>query len=91
MKFKWFIWLSIAVMIVLSFMSNAAQACPNCFASTTKKVLHTYYLSAVFLSLLPFGVVAFISTWLLRHKRNSSHNNSTTRNPQNQRLPASLE
>lgn len=83
MKSNWFIWLSLLVLVSLCFVSSSAQACPNCFASTSKKVLHTYYLSAVFLSLLPFGVVTFISVWYFRNKRNLSRNKHSTCTSQN--------
>ena len=33
-------------------------ACPNCYASLGRRLLNTYYLSTIFLSLLPFAIVA---------------------------------
>lgn len=32
-------------------------ACPSCYASLGSRLLHTYYLSTIFLSLLPFAII----------------------------------
>lgn len=38
----------------------AALACPNCYAASDTRVLHTYYLSAFLLTLLPFAIIGSI-------------------------------
>ena len=43
--------------VVLLLGPTTALACPACYASLSSRVLHSYYLSAVFLSLLPFAIV----------------------------------
>jgi len=48
---------------------SRSETCTVCFASTAKNVLHTYYVNAIFLSLLPFGILGFISIWSIRKKR----------------------
>jgi hypothetical protein len=35
-------------------------ACPNCYASLGGRLLHTYYLSTIFLSLLPFAIIVTV-------------------------------
>ena len=50
-------------------ISTLADACPNCFGSTDKKVLYTYYVSAIFLSIMPFAIIGSIAGWLLLQKR----------------------
>jgi hypothetical protein len=51
----------------LALGAGGAAACPSCYGSLESKVLDTYYLSTVMLSLLPFALVAAIATlgWLL--------------------------
>lgn len=85
MKIARIAWISVVIMVLLFLVSNSAQACPNCFASTTKKVLQTYYVSAIFLSLLPFGVLAFISIWIFRYKRHLSGTKSSLADSQSRR------
>jgi hypothetical protein len=48
--------------LILLFLANplAALACPNCYASSDTRVLHTYYLSAFILTLLPFAIIGAI-------------------------------
>ncbi|MFQ5637681.1 MAG: hypothetical protein ACE5IR_06760 [bacterium] len=50
-------------------------SCPVCFSSASKNVLHTYYISAAFLTLLPFTVLGVIFYWVKSQKR-MSHPNS---------------
>jgi hypothetical protein len=38
----------------------AAMACPYCYASSGTHLLHTYYLSTVLLTLLPFAIIGSI-------------------------------
>jgi hypothetical protein len=51
----------------LALGAGRAVACPSCYGSLESKVLDTYYLSTVMLSLLPFALVAAITAlgWLL--------------------------
>jgi hypothetical protein len=51
----------------LALGAGRAAACPSCYGSSESKVLDTYYLSTVMLSLLPFALVAAIAGlgWLL--------------------------
>lgn len=72
MKKTWYAWFALVLVVFLLLMANSAQACPNCFASSDKRVLHTYYASALFLSLLPFGIVGFILAWFYFSKRQTS-------------------
>lgn len=48
----------------------AAMACPNCYASTDRDILDTYYLSTSLLTLLPFGIVGVLMM-VARHFRES--------------------
>ncbi len=43
--------------IVCLSLPGWAEACPVCFSSATEEVLHTYYLSAAMLTLLPLLVI----------------------------------
>jgi hypothetical protein len=51
----------------------AVNSCPNCFGASEKDVLHTYYFSAILLSLLPFGIVTVLSIWITRNHRKTEH------------------
>jgi hypothetical protein len=57
----------LTVAAALALDAGHAAACPSCYGSAASKVLDTYYLSTVMLSLLPFAVVAAIAGlgWLL--------------------------
>lgn len=44
----------------------AARACPNCYAASPGRVLNTYYLSTLLLSLLPFVIIAAVAVVGLR-------------------------
>jgi hypothetical protein len=43
--------------LALTLSPVAALACPACYSSMGSHLLNTYYVSAIFLSLLPFAVV----------------------------------
>ena len=61
--------LKFAVAAIVIFLTGLpAQACPTCFSSATKEVLQSYYFSAAFLSLLPFGLVLFVVVWFRKQK-----------------------
>lgn len=53
--------------VLMACSAASAIACPSCYGSVEKNVLDTYYMSAVALSLLPFGIVGTIAIlgWLL--------------------------
>jgi hypothetical protein len=51
---------SLFVVAVLAASPLAALACPNCYASSDTRVLHTYYFSAFLLTLLPFAIIGSI-------------------------------
>ena len=55
-KFKNILFIQI-ISLVLHFLSGTAFSCPTCFSGTNTEVLHTYYISAVMLILLPFGII----------------------------------
>ena len=69
---KIYLYWVLAIGIGAILFPSVAQTCPFCFSSTTKEVLHTYYLSVIFMSLLPFGVVGGIAIWIYRNKRSVS-------------------
>jgi len=43
--------------LTIAASPTAVVACPSCYASLGSRLLHTYYLSTIFLSLLPFAVI----------------------------------
>lgn len=45
------------VAATLAAIPSTVLACPNCYASLGSRLLHTYYLSTIFLSLLPLAVI----------------------------------
>lgn len=47
------------LLAAVTFVATPATvlACPNCYASLGSRLLHTYYLSTIFLSLLPFATI----------------------------------
>lgn len=55
--------------VILLLAPATALACPQCYAASNGRVLVTYYLSAAFLSLLPFAVVGTVAAVALRMKR----------------------
>jgi hypothetical protein len=57
------------ILIVFLLIPAFGQACPKCFASTSKQVLHAYYISIAFMGLIPFGIVGSILGWLLFKQR----------------------
>lgn len=55
-----------SVLAALLFIApRASQACAKCFGASDTKVLRTYLLSGVMLSLLPIALLAFIG-WMVR-------------------------
>lgn len=57
--------------VIVSLLANAAHACPNCFASSKSQALEAYYVSILFMALIPFGMVAALFFWL-RHRLRST-------------------
>ena len=47
----------VLVAATLTAIPSTVLACPSCYASLGSRLLHTYYLSTIFLSLLPFAVI----------------------------------
>ena len=43
--------------IIAAYLPRAAAACPQCYGSEPTRVLWTYYLSTVLLSLLPAAII----------------------------------
>ncbi len=56
----------LAGLTALLLRATAARACPNCYAASPTRVLSTYYLSTLLLSLLPFVIIAAIAAVALR-------------------------
>lgn len=61
--------LAIGIGVVLLLVPTAGQACPKCLASADRQVLHAYYVSFLFMTLIPFGFVGSILAWLFLQKR----------------------
>jgi hypothetical protein len=51
------------------FASTTLEACPQCFVSSDNQVLNAYYVSVLFMALVPFGIVGSILAWLFIQKR----------------------
>ena len=47
-------------------LPELALACPVCFSAASERVFHTYYLTAVVMTLLPVAIVALFAGWLRR-------------------------
>lgn len=62
-----------AFMLALAVLAPAAAlACPTCYASASQRVISSYVLSAVILTLLPFAIIAIgagIALYLRRQAR----------------------
>ncbi len=43
--------------VTLAGTPATVLACPSCYASLGSRLLQTYYLSTIFLSLLPFAII----------------------------------
>ena len=54
----------------IALLPLPAAACPNCYGASNPKVLFSYYLSAIALSLLPFIIVGTIGgvIWSLQRR-----------------------
>jgi hypothetical protein len=57
--------LGIAVFL-LFLLPAVSEACPKCFAATGKQALNAYYVSIAFMSLIPFGIIGAVLTWIYR-------------------------
>lgn len=60
------------VALLPSAVPAVAWACPVCFSATSQRVLHSYYVTAVVLTLMPFLLVGGFVVWLVRRTRNGS-------------------
>ena len=47
----------LAIAAVTLTIPAVSLACPACYSSLSSRLLHSYYLSTIFLSILPFAVV----------------------------------
>jgi hypothetical protein len=56
--------LALGIVVILLLAPAVGQTCPKCLASTSKQVLHAYYVSFAFMALIPFGIVGSILAWL---------------------------
>ncbi len=54
---------------VLLLVPTLLQACPQCFETADNQVLYAYYLSALFMILIPVGIVGSILAWLFVQNR----------------------
>ena len=59
---------------VTLLVPSAVQACPKCFESTPSQVLRAYYVGALLLSMMPFGIIGSILAWLYLHQRRTRSN-----------------
>ena len=66
---------------LLLLHASPLLACPVCLAATNARVLHTYYLTAVLLLLLPLAVLASIAGWLYRRFKESGTDSISTGDP----------
>jgi hypothetical protein len=54
------------------FRASRALACPSCFSAGNPRVLETYYLTALLLSILPLAILGTIGGWLYVRSRRGS-------------------
>lgn len=61
-----FWWLRNAVFsgALVTLLPRLARACPACFAASNERVLPTYYLTGVFMTLVPLVIVGVLARWL---------------------------
>jgi hypothetical protein len=52
--------------LLVAFVAGPADACPVCFGASDSRVLHAFYASTVFLTLLPFLLVGASVLYLYR-------------------------
>lgn len=57
-------WLVLGIVVTILLIPSAGGACPKCFGSTDSQLLHTYYLSALLLGAMPFGIIGSILGFL---------------------------
>lgn len=50
----------------VTLLPTLAFACPVCFATGDERVVHSYYITAALMSLLPVVIVAVFAGWLRR-------------------------
>lgn len=69
----WFTWRNFTLSVIVGglLVPSAAYACPLCFGSSSPRVLHAYYLSAVMLIGLAWTLglgVCLYGFWMYRQK-----------------------
>jgi hypothetical protein len=52
-------------------LPKIALACPVCFAGGSERLLHAYYLTALFMTLLPLVIIGLFAGWLRRQFKNA--------------------
>ena len=61
---------AVSLLVLCLVMSpGAGYACPVCFTAANERVLHSYYGTAVVLTLLPLLIVGGFVVWLARRSR----------------------
>ena len=78
------------VAVLLTAIGSPALACPLCYASIPLRVLRSYYLSAVLLTILPFAVVGSLVA-LGMHMARRAGNNGPAPDPDAEIAPDALE
>jgi hypothetical protein len=69
MKIKKHILFLLSIALVILSLPSLSEACPKCFASTTKQVLNAYYVSIAFMAVIPFGIIGSVLMWIYRQRR----------------------
>jgi membrane protein DedA with SNARE-associated domain len=60
------------VALLGALVPGVAAACPVCFAGGNPRVLETYYLTAVAMTVLPLLIVGVFALWLHRRFRDAA-------------------
>ncbi len=50
--------------VLVALLPRLAHACPACFAASNERVLPSYYLTGVFMTLVPLVIVGLFARWL---------------------------
>lgn len=56
---------------LVMLLPRLALACPICFSAANEHVLRTYYLTALFMTLLPLVMVGVLAAWLRQRFKRS--------------------
>ena len=79
--------LVLGIVATILLVPPAAGACPKCFESADPQVLRTYYLSALLLSTIPFGIIGSILGWLFIHHKRQAHRSKEGQDNQSKACP----